>query len=329
MELFQNEQQWPTLASSKIKQKEDSETIVAPNDWEILDDDLHAPETETSSPSQSGPTSGFVVVDDDSQDIVSVKHDHSSLSSRTNNKQLRHCVSSPMLSRRSGDAAVITEVSDGTQLTTTPVVTNEHEDLDDSFSMVSDVASVWTATSTTVKSTMTVSFRDAIVLSSPSTEATTASYRTVAALAIQKTAATPPPNMLRSSPHRQQRSRIQPKIVVVPSPPTPSKNIRRCSKSTGDLLGLTVSEEFDISNTSEMSSSSAHPALCTTDRLYEDEVYYRKAMGATSRMNSLKLRPDEAQRKEMILYKKDRQRQLATAMNGKNKATTTTIGKAS
>lgn len=314
MELLRNEQQWPTLASSRVKQK-DSDAGVAANDWEILDDDAHTlgSEMKTGTQSPNGTTTGFVVVDDDSQEIISVKHNQSSVSSDINSKQLRHSVSSPLFSGKTGDV-VLTEIHDGAQMSTTPV-SNEHEDLDDSFSMVSDVASVWTATSTTAKSTLSVSFRDAILLSSPTTEHTTTSYRTVAASSIPTTAT----NMQRS-PNRQLRSRIQPKIVVVQPPSTPSKNIRRCSKSTGDLLGMTISEEFDVSNASGISSSTAHPTC--TDRFYEDEVYYRKAMGATSRMNSLKLRPDEAQRREMILYKKDRQRQLS-AMQGKQKATTT------
>jgi hypothetical protein len=319
MELFTNENQWPTLASSIMKQKKDSDATVAPNDWEILDDDLHTPETEMNTGTQppSGTTTGFVVVEDDSHEILSVKHDRSSLSSSINAKQLRHSVSSPILSgRTTGSDAVITEITDSTQMTTT-LVLKEHEDLDDSFSIVSDVASVWTATSTAVKSSMTVSFRDAILLSSPTTEQTTTSYRTVAASAIQPTTNT------QRSPIRQPRTRIQPKIVVVQSPSTPLKNMRRCSKSTGDLLGLTISEEFDMSNATGISSATTQ--ITNTDRFYEDEVYYHKAMGATSRMNSLKLRVDEAQRKAMILYKKDRQRQ-SSAMNEKNKAVTA-IGK--
>ena len=334
-ELLGDDQQWPTLASttvsssSRMKQTGTNVTAVAAttsSDWEILEDDLHALETTpitTSVPSLHDTSSGFVVVADDHQDILTEEHNQPSFSSTANRKHLRHSVSSPILSGRTGDA-IITDFSDSAHLAATPT-TNDHEDMDESFSLVSDVASVWTATSTTVaKSTMTVSFRDAILLSSPTTEHTTTSYRTVAASSIQSLDST---KGIQSQLHHQQqqvltprqRSRIQPKIVVVQSPSTPLKHMRRCSKSTGDLLRLTISEEFEMGSSSGVSSVTSSSLTCT-DQLYEDEVYYRKAIGATSRINGQKLRPDEAQRREMILYKKDRQRQLS-ASNGKNTAT--------
>lgn len=332
MELFCDDQQWPTLASSNVEssrmtQKDSDLAIVGSataSDWEILDDDLHTSEStrKISTHVPHDTSSGFVVVEDDNQDVITVEHDHPSLLSTGNRKHLRHSVSSPILSGRTGDT-IIKETSENAHVTNAPEM-NDHEDMDESFSLVSDVASVWTAAASTIaKSTMTVSFRDAILLSSPNAEQTTTSYRTVAASSIQSPT---PTSALQSQHHAQQvltprqRSRIQPKIIVVQSPSTPSKNMRRCSKSTNDLLGLTISEEFDTCNSGVASSTSSR--LLCTDQLYEDEVYYRKAIGAASRVNGLKLRPDEAQRRDMILYKKDQQRQLS-GTTGKNRTAAT------
>jgi hypothetical protein len=70
--------------------------------------------------------------------------------------------------------------------------------------------------------------------------------------------------------------------------------IKRCSRSTGDLQALAEEEEV----------------LGETDAM---EYYSRKSMGASGRVNGLKERPDEAKRKEIIMYKKDLQRQTQSA----------------
>jgi hypothetical protein len=343
IELFCDDQQWPSLASStvvsssKMKQKGSDDddaaavlvvasttTATNNNDWEILDDDLLPTEErarKASAHSSRDTSSGFVVVEDDNpEDILNAEQqsDSAALFSNTNRRDLRHSVSSPILTGMADVTAILSECA--APITAASAATSLHEDMDESFSMVSDVASVWTAatTSTAVaRSTLTVSFRDAILLSTPDTEHTTTSYRTVAASSIPSSSSTLSTSTLRSrqpvvvfSPQRP-RSRIQPKIVVAQSSATPSKHMRRCSKSTGDLLRLTIPEELDVHSSSGVS--------CAVDQLYEDEVYYRKSMGATSRMNGLKLRPDEAQRKEMILFKKERQRQL-TASSGKHRS---------
>lgn len=74
--------------------------------------------------------------------------------------------------------------------------------------------------------------------------------------------------------------KFNPKIVVQP--------IKRCTKSTGDLQALaSIHEEEEI--------------LGETDAT---DFYYRKAKGEAGRKNGLKLRPDEAKRRDMILHKK-------------------------
>jgi hypothetical protein len=80
--------------------------------------------------------------------------------------------------------------------------------------------------------------------------------------------------------------KMKPKIVVTP--------IKRCARSTGDLRSLVIHEEV----------------LGESDAM---DYYHRKAQGASGRMNSLKLRPDEAKRKHFTLQKKKMQRESQAA----------------
>lgn len=85
-------------------------------------------------------------------------------------------------------------------------------------------------------------------------------------------------------PTRQKK--IKPKLVVTP--------IKRCSRSTGDLQSLVIHENEVLGESDAM------------------DYYYRKSVGAANRVNGLKMRPDEAKRKSMILNKKKaQQRQTA------------------
>jgi hypothetical protein len=83
---------------------------------------------------------------------------------------------------------------------------------------------------------------------------------------------------------RQARPRVKPRFVV-------KKPMKRCIKSTGDLKSLVIQEDEEV-----MGSSDAM------------EFYHRKALGVQTRKNGLKLRPDEAKRKQMIMQKKGLQR---------------------
>jgi hypothetical protein len=289
-QIVYNDQQWPKLTPPGTGSARENDNHN--NDWEILDD------TKTQQHrSQQGVTDSvappvatdFVVIDDNEID-----DDHQPTSS-SDRKILRHSVSSPLFADHTSDASKRVPPTDSPGLEQNEVV-GEHDD-DDGFSIISDVASVWTSSST-AKSAMTVSFRDAILLSSTNTGC----YRSVTLSSIEATT-----NPLQQQSPRRQRSRVQPIIVVVDSPPR-TKHIRRCSKSTGDLLSLNVSEEFNGA-----SLTTSHTSC--TDRMYDDEVYYRKAIGAVSRINGMKLRPDEAKRRDMILFKKNQQRQLSSSSN--------------
>lgn len=109
-----------------------------------------------------------------------------------------------------------------------------------------------------------VSFRDAIM--SPSKHAP----------ATPTAAVAPKPRI---------KNKVKPRYVVTP--------IKRCAKSTGDLLALAEEDEDD----GPMGAEDA------------EEYYNRKAHGAHGRSNGLKQRPDEAKRKQMIVQKKNVQRQ--------------------
>jgi hypothetical protein len=80
------------------------------------------------------------------------------------------------------------------------------------------------------------------------------------------------------------KNRVKSRYIVTP--------IHRCAKSTGDLLALAEEEE--------------HEVLGESDAV---EYYQRKSHGAHGHNNGMKLRPDEAKRKVMIVQKKNLQRE--------------------
>ena len=82
----------------------------------------------------------------------------------------------------------------------------------------------------------------------------------------------------------------KPKFVVTPT-------IRRCSKSTGDLQSL-CSQPLGDDDEEEI--------MGATDAM---EYYHRKAKGYAGRKNGLKIRPDEAKRKDMSINKRQMQRE--------------------
>jgi hypothetical protein len=81
------------------------------------------------------------------------------------------------------------------------------------------------------------------------------------------------------------RPRVKPRFVV-------KKPMKRCIKSTGDLKSLVIQEDETV-------------GAVASDAM---EFYHRKALGAQSRNNGLKLRPDELKRKQIIMHKKGLQR---------------------
>lgn len=98
----------------------------------------------------------------------------------------------------------------------------------------------------------------------------------------------------------QEKRRMKPKFVV--------KRITRCSHSTGDLTSLsTIRDGVEEAYSSGCTVlPTVHDILGATDA---EEFYERKRHGEESRRNGLKLRPDEAKRKEFAVCKRAMQRQ--------------------
>jgi len=94
------------------------------------------------------------------------------------------------------------------------------------------------------------------------------------------------------------RPKRKPRLVV--------NTIKRCSKSTGDLRSLvSIQEDTDTDFKGSGSTIQEEDVLGETDAM---EYYYRKKSGVLNHKNGLKLRPDEAKRKEMIIHKRNAQR---------------------
>jgi hypothetical protein len=278
--------EWPTLHSAHRPKTStklvSSEYNRDKNDWEFSNDKADDATMRTLASIENDETHIVVVELSDLQetsegaDAVDRREPlpHGRSPAR---RSLRHSLSSPIFgSVREID---IDEDSSG-----------DGDDffLDDSFDVVSRPGSVLSAWTTS--SPAKLSFRDAILSKSVSSED------------ISKTeddSATGPQQLRR-------KGNMQPKFVVT--------SLRRNVHSTGDLPSLgRICEErskgshqkSDIQSDDDLyPGSGASPLSCDTM-----EFYNRKILGAQSRKNGLKLRPDEAKRKQMIMYKKSLQKQ--------------------
>lgn len=94
-------------------------------------------------------------------------------------------------------------------------------------------------------------------------------------------------NQVPTSP--RQRNKFKSRIVVKP--------IQRCAKSSPDLRSLDVIDDVDDVKEQDI--------VGHTDA---QEFYARKAHGERGRSNGMKLRPDEQKRRDMIITKKNAQR---------------------
>lgn len=135
-----------------------------------------------------------------------------------------------------------------------------------------------------------ISFRDAILLSPPpggGRRTTTSTLSSASSAAIKK-------------------PRIKPKFVVKPA------ERRRRSKSVGDLQALVnnCNNKLGIGNDDDEEYAASSGACDAMD------YYHRKAQGQQGRQNGMKLRPDEAKRKQLIINKKDMQRKAARQHSG-------------
>lgn len=98
----------------------------------------------------------------------------------------------------------------------------------------------------------------------------------------------------------KRRKNSKPKIVIKP--------IQRCAKSTGDLRSLVIHEEDE----EECGGGGGGGGIIEEEDVLGDtdamEFYNRKSKGSQSRSNGRKIRPDEAKRLEISMYKKEAQR---------------------
>lgn len=90
----------------------------------------------------------------------------------------------------------------------------------------------------------------------------------------------------------QQQQQQQPKLKMKVKPKYVVTPIRRCTMSTPNLRSLAEEEDED-------------EVLGDTDAM---EYYNRKSKGYTGHKNGMKLRPDEAKRRDITMYKKELQR---------------------
>lgn len=183
----------------------------------------------------------------------------------SNRKVLKHCQSSPNLSSYHG-------------------VFEEDEDGIEELSLSESVVVVDKPAAAASKWGGPISFRDAILAQSDHGSRQpdvhdAQDMANIAARSQQQSAVKPATR------------KVKPNFVVVP--------IKRCAKSTGDLLSL--ARDHDHEDEDVMGDTDAH------------EFYSRKAHGSRTYGQGLKTRPDEAKRLQMTMAKKNMQRQRQAA----------------
>ena len=195
-------------------------------------------------------------------------------SSTANPKLLRHCASSPNLTGLSFTQVNEIGIDDGFMLADVEEEP-EHDSVAESFSVIDSVSSVHsistqqTIATNTKQPTSTMSWSDRIKKS-----------------ALEGASSDGKEEKKLEAPRRQRKKQLA-RIVVKP--------ITRCAKSTGDLQSLSTLHEHN--DEEEM--------MGATDAM---EFYHRKAQGAKGRSSGLRMRPDEAKRKQFTLHKKSMQR---------------------
>jgi len=95
------------------------------------------------------------------------------------------------------------------------------------------------------------------------------------------------------------RQKVKPRLIV--------NKIKRCTKSTGDLRTLVCIQEDEDIEVGGVDVIHEEDISGETDAM---DYYHRKDRGCLNHKNSLKLRPDEAKRKQRIVTKKNAQRQM-------------------
>lgn len=196
-------------------------------------------------------------------------------------KSMGRCVSSPNLGDYVYfDYSTVSSSSNDTDINATGSQANE--------SVVVVPALKPTPTEKMVKVRRVPSFKDAILLNAEEKEKEKESIKKKEAKAIETA--------------RNRRRTTKPKFVVKP--------IEKRSLSTNDLKSLvSICENEDDDY---YGGGGGGGPICENSVIGDSdacEFYERKNHGHKTHRNGLKLRPDEAKRKEMIMFKKDAQRQ--------------------
>jgi hypothetical protein len=279
---------WPVIPSSP-KSNFDGET------WKIDDDDAYDNDNQHHSNISEFPDDNWEILEDD----------YATNATHENSTRTEICVDLPQPNDPLEDYAIInssvhklpvdqsstenTELADTSVEETSLLRRNRSGSIsspdfrklvfeDDGFTIVSNpgtVLSCWSSsTSDTINPVRT--FRD-ILMTKPKESKVEGSLEPIPSSNHRP--------ILATNNRRMKKSQF---VVVRTS------NLKRCAKSSNDLSVIDEQEHYD-------------------DDRYDDhgvEFYYsNKAMGARGRNNGLKLRPDELKRKDIILHKKNLQRQ--------------------
>mmetsp|Transcript_14561 Transcript_14561/g.20573 ORF Transcript_14561/g.20573 Transcript_14561/m.20573 type:complete len:287 (-) Transcript_14561:204-1064(-) len=268
---------WPSLGEAHGGGGRSNE--MEDDDWELLENSADA--TSVTAPAIVIDTA----TDNDREETTSTTTTTTSvpiaIPQKTNPKMLHHCASSP-------DFRQYYQLH--THEETDESVEHEEEEDDESHVLVSPIGD---ENASTTSSFTLVSNPAAATTSTASTENNNAkdaprrvpSFRD--ALLLQKEEEQKEKEQAPKEKQPQQ-PRLKPKMKFVVKP------ISRRVHSAGDLQNLGAIHEHD--DEAVMGDSDAM------------EFYHRKSKGACGRSSGMRLRPDEAKRKEMIIHKKNAQR---------------------
>lgn len=268
---------WPSLGESK------EESV---DEWEMVPPTAVVATTATTRRPTATATLQVTFQDDHDVAVSAPKTKCSSIdmnlppTRRINPKTLKHAQSSPDLRK-----FVLEETDDEDSAEESAILVEETMSTASSgVVVVPGSSSVWSVNSSSSSSAWapTLSFRDVILRNSKNTD-TAAKPAAASSSSSSNTG---------SNSSKPKPRKFAPKIVVV------NPTIKRCSKSTGDLLSLATLDEDE------------EEILGATDA---DDYYLRKAQGSLGRKNGQKIRPDEAKRLQMTMAKKNQQRQRQRA----------------
>jgi hypothetical protein len=281
-----NEQLWPQLSSSRnlpnnhieSEVNEEDKSTESIEEWENL---------SPSKPDYMEHEGGEVSLQIKQEPVLNGNNNSSS----NKKKSLHRCASTPEFSNLDGD---------------------DDDDDEDSYVLDCSTESVDAQSLPFVDDTVLLSHR--VTHKSSSSMKKVPSFKDIIMLNAEAHQEEEKKKKELTNQHQQQmrdlamrrRKSNRPKLVV--------NTIKRCAKSTGDLRSLVIHEDAEDDG---FGGGGGGGGGFAGNVIHEDEVlgdtdamefYSRKNKGSLSRHNGAKIRPDEAKRKEIIMYKKNAQR---------------------